>query len=330
MDAQARRAALFLLLATGPLAEVLSENVQLLTILQPLPFLLVTLTYGVPVLLIRELAVARNLNTAGIVLLGLAYGILNEGVLAKTLTQPDGPPLAGFAGYGEVAGLQGGWAIFILFWHALHSVLYPLLLCQWIFPAAAGRRWFATGRARWLLYLLLTGLAGLCALYFLNPARNGLDMFLVYAAASLGLAGIALGFCRDRAAAWTTRPAHPSVKPALWGGCALLFYVLQFWSPQHIPFSLYLAASAAIIVFAAVQMARAAWRPLPDLLLFGLGDCLSFALFSSLLCVVAARNPGQAVAAGVLFTVLFLYLIAAVKRAPLGRGTLPRPASAAP
>ena len=90
MNAQAKRAALFLLLATGPLAEVLSENVQLLTLVQPLPFLLVTLTYGVPVLLIRELAVARNLNTMGLALLGLAYGILNEGVLAKTLTQPGG------------------------------------------------------------------------------------------------------------------------------------------------------------------------------------------------------------------------------------------------
>jgi hypothetical protein len=90
MDAQARRAALFLLRATGPLAEVLSENVPLLSYLQPLPFLLVTVTYGVPVVLIRELAVARELNTIGLVLLGSAYGILNEGVLAKTLTQPGG------------------------------------------------------------------------------------------------------------------------------------------------------------------------------------------------------------------------------------------------
>jgi hypothetical protein len=43
------RAALFLLVATGPLVEILSENVPLLTFLQPLPFLFVTLTYGVPV-----------------------------------------------------------------------------------------------------------------------------------------------------------------------------------------------------------------------------------------------------------------------------------------
>ena len=64
-------AALFLLIATGPLAEVLSENVSLLQWLHPAPFLLVTLTYGVPVLLIRELVVARRLNVFAIILLGL-------------------------------------------------------------------------------------------------------------------------------------------------------------------------------------------------------------------------------------------------------------------
>src|SRR6185436_3431720 len=78
MDRQAGIAALFLLLTPGPLAEVLSQNVQLSTFLQPVPFLLVTLTYGVPLLVIRELSVAHGLNEVGLVVLGLAYGILNE------------------------------------------------------------------------------------------------------------------------------------------------------------------------------------------------------------------------------------------------------------
>ena len=166
MDRNTRRAALFLLLTPGPLAEVLSQNVQLLTFLQPVPFLLVTLTYGVPVLVIRELAVARKLNDAGLILLGLAYGILNEGVLAKTLTLPGGAPLHDLAGYGQIGPLQGGWSIFIIAWHALHSVLYPILLTRWMFPVAANRRWFAEGRTRWVLSALLILVAGLYALYF--------------------------------------------------------------------------------------------------------------------------------------------------------------------
>ena len=73
MDRHAVLAALFLLLAPGPLAEVLSQNVRLLTFLQPVPFLLVTLTYGVPVLVIRELSVARDLDEAGLFPLSCAW-----------------------------------------------------------------------------------------------------------------------------------------------------------------------------------------------------------------------------------------------------------------
>ena len=59
-------------------------------------------------------------------------------MLAKTLTIPSGLPIAEFAGYGKLGTIQSGWAIFILFWHALHSVLYPILLTDWMFPAAGG------------------------------------------------------------------------------------------------------------------------------------------------------------------------------------------------
>ena len=325
MDAPAKRAALFLLLATGPLAEVLSTNVPLLTFLQPLPFLLVTLTYGVPVLLIRELAVARKLNPLGVALLGLAYGILNEGVIAKTLTQPDGPPLYDFVGYGQVGMLQGGWTIFMIVWHSPHSVLYPILLCRWMFPDAVGRRWFASGWARWLLYVLLLILAGLYALYFLNPVRSDFGIFLLYALATLVLVGLALR-CRSGVQSPSSLgPAVHSVKPALLGACMILFYFFQFWSPGHVPFVVFLAVSFGTIVFVAARMKRAGWRPLPDLLLFGLGDDLTFALLAASLAIVTGNNSLQAAVAGAIFLVVFVWLIRAVTRQPFGRGAAPGP-----
>ena len=325
MDAPATRAALFLLLATGPLAEVLSTNVPLLTFLQPLPFLLVTLTYGVPVLLIRELAVARTLNPLGVALLGLAYGILNEGVIAKTLTQPDGPPLYDFVGYGQVGMLQGGWTIFMVVWHSPHSVLYPMLLCRWMFPAAVGRRWFASGWTRWLLYVLLLILAGLYALYFLNPVRSDFGIFLLYAVAMLVLVVLALRCRSDVRSPSSLGPADPSVKPALLGACMIFFYFFQFWSPGHVPFAVFLAISFGTIVFVAEQMKRAGWRPLPDLLLFGLGDDLAFSLLAASLAIVTGANSLQAAVAGALFLVLFVWLIRAVTRQPFGRGDVPGP-----
>jgi len=326
MDRPTIRAALFLLLVPGPLAEVLSQNVQLSTFLQPVPFLLVTLTYGVPVLVIRELSIARKLNDVGLVLLGLAYGILNEGVLAKTLTLPDGAPLHDFAGYGLIGPIQGGWSVFIIFWHALHSVFYPIVLTRWMFPATARRRWFAEGRARWLLYALVILVAGLYALYFLNPVRNDPGVFAIYAAATAGLVAAALWLCKRRDVLPATESRQASWKPAVLGGGMIVFYVFQFWAPGHVPFAMYLAVSSAVIGVVTAALTRGRWRPVPDWLLFGLGDYLTFCIFSAILCVVTDRNPVEALGAMTIFLVGFIYLIASVKRRPSGRAVPSAPA----
>jgi hypothetical protein len=100
----------------------------------------------------------------------------------------------------------------------------------------------------------------------------------------------------------------------------LFFYVFQLWSPGHVPFPLFLGASMGIIVGSAALMVRARWRPLPELLLFGIGDYLTFSIFSALLYVVSGRNSLQAAAAGAIFLALFIYLVRAVMRQPAGRG----------
>jgi hypothetical protein len=317
MDRASLRATLFLLVAPGFLAEVLSENTPLLTALHPATFILMVLSYGVPVLLIREFAVARRLNPIGIILVGIGYGMLNEGVLAKTLTLPAGLPIAEFAGYGKLGTVQSGWAIFILFWHALHSVLYPILLGDWLFPAAAGRRWFITRGARRLVYLMVLIVLVLYSLYFLVKQRSDIGTFALYVSLTLALAGIAVSWCTTRGR--TRSPPQPSYAPAFIGATAILFNIFQFWSPSHIPFATFLALTAATIAFAAAAMRRAGWRPVPELLLFGLGDYLTFALLSSLLSFTGNRHAAEGLAAGAIFLVLFLYLIRAVRKQPLGR-----------
>jgi hypothetical protein len=318
MSDGSRRAAWFLLLAPGPLAEVLSGNVPLFTFAHPLPFLLVTLTYGVPVLAIREFAVNRNLNVIGIALLGLAYGILNEGVIAKTLPQPDGAPLHDFAGYGRIGPLQGGWALFILPWHALHSVLYPILIASWLAPRA-DRPWF-TGRARPVYYVLVATVVALCGLYFNDATPADPAMFVAYVAAALALVAVALRYCR-RGEGRYAPIAWPGLCAALLLGMAsLAFYVAQFAAPGHVPFVAYACACVAVIALAVVRMKRAGWRHVPQLLLFGLGDYLAFALFSAVVAIATGREALEAALAAGLFVIAFTGLARAVVREPLGRG----------
>jgi len=327
IDTHVTRAGLFLLVAPGFLAEVLSQNVPLLVYLQPATLVLGSLAYGVPVLLIRELSVARRLNPLGLCLLGLGYGILNEGVLAKTLTQASGAPLYGFAGYGQTGALQVGWTMFMVPWHALHSVLYPILLACWLFPSTASRRWFATGPGRVLLYVLVLILAALYGQYFLTAPPDAVPMFAVYAVATVALAAIALLYCVTGAAPASGEPRRPSRRPALLGGATVVFYLASFWMPGHVPFALFALVTLASIVAAATAMKRAAWRPLPDLLLFGLGDYIAFCVLAAVLAIAGGGDPWQAAAAGVIFVVLFAYLVRAVSMRPLGRGAALRPAT---
>ena len=63
------------------------------------------------------------------------------------------------------------------------------------------------------------------------------------------------------------------------------------------------------------------------LLLFGLGDYLAFCILSAALAIAGGRDAWQAAAAGVIFVVLFAYLVRAMTMRPLGRGAVPRPAT---
>lgn len=306
-----------LLLIPGPLAEVLSQNTALSTFLLPVPFVLTALTYGVPVLLIRELAVARGLNVLGIVVLGLAYGIFNKGIIAKTLTSPGGPGVMSFAGYGQVGPLQLGLAVFIVPWHALHSVLYPILIAHWLFPDAARARWFGSPRGRIMQRLSLAVLLALYSLYFVNPVRNDPGVFMIYVAVTALLVALALRWCRSPLPAAET--ASTRYAPALLGAGMVVFWFLQLLSPGRIPAVVYFAGSFAAIAASILAMRRAHWQPIPQVLLFGLGDGTTFALLAAFLAVVTGRDPALAIATGVGFVVVFAWLIRAVRRTPQGR-----------
>jgi hypothetical protein len=104
------------------------------------------------------------------------------------------------------------------------------------------------------------------------------------------------------------------------GASSLAFYVAQFAAPGHVPFVLYVGVSVAVIACAVAGLKRAGWRHVPQLLLFGLGDDLAFALFAAILAVATGRNALETVLAAVLFALLLGGLARSVLRRPLGRG----------
>ncbi len=127
------KSALFLVLIAMVLPELLTGSSSISTFLNPIHLIILFLGYGVAVLLIREIAVRNNLSSGGIFILGLAFGVFNEGLLAKTLIRASELPITQYNNYGYFLGVSFPFTFAISFWHALASVLVPILLVYWVY-----------------------------------------------------------------------------------------------------------------------------------------------------------------------------------------------------
>ena len=120
---------------TAVFPELFSGNTPIGEFFRPPILLLFIVAYGLPILVIREWAVRRGTGWFGIFVMGLGYGLVNEGVFARTIFRETGVPIDTFDHYSYAFGVNWGWAAFIATWHAVASVLLPIALSERLFPA---------------------------------------------------------------------------------------------------------------------------------------------------------------------------------------------------
>jgi hypothetical protein len=121
-------------------------------------FLLVTLpNYSLSALLIREALVAWNKGWASLLSFGIAYGAINEGLMAKTYFtfQPLSPPLGTVTGVGRLFGINWPWVTGITLFHMVVSMSVPIALSSLIFPRMSSQRLFGRKGTTMLLSLLV-------------------------------------------------------------------------------------------------------------------------------------------------------------------------------
>ncbi len=95
--------------------------------------------YGPGVLLIYEAKVRWKKGWATVILLGAAYGILEEGVALSTLYNPKAGPVGALGTYGHWAGVNWVWSAGVVPFHALFSVSLPILLLGFAIPSTVGK-----------------------------------------------------------------------------------------------------------------------------------------------------------------------------------------------
>lgn len=164
---------LFLFLLLPPaLGELLSGSSPPLVFFNPIMFLLLVLLYGCGALLIRELRVRWKLQWS-IVFLAVAYGIIEEGLLVKSFSNPGWIDLGGLSGYGLLFGVQWPWTLSLIAYHATLSTLIPIAILDLLAPGSkdsplTGRRGF---------FACVTGFIGVTLLglaFFGTPTADGM------------------------------------------------------------------------------------------------------------------------------------------------------------
>jgi len=155
-------AALVLFLMPAISVELLSGNTPLAIYLNPMTFVTLNVVYGGALLLIRETVVRWGKGFASMLVLATGYGMVNEALGSKGFFDPHFYSAVEFRleGFGRWFGINVPWALDISIFHAVFSILVPLVIVSAIF----------TGNERWIgnkLYAaLLIALVAVTAFVF--------------------------------------------------------------------------------------------------------------------------------------------------------------------
>ncbi|HZY93997.1 MAG TPA: hypothetical protein VFE98_03940 [Candidatus Bathyarchaeia archaeon] len=134
-----RHPLLFLIILTPGIPEYLSSSSSLSMILfNPLLFFLFLAAnialYGSGVILIREAMIRWRKGWATVILLGMAYAIVEEGLALRTLFNPNSSVVGNLGVYGHWMGVNWVWTVGLLIFHSVYSIALPIFLFGLVFP----------------------------------------------------------------------------------------------------------------------------------------------------------------------------------------------------
>ncbi|MEU6409183.1 hypothetical protein [Microbispora sp. NPDC046933] len=195
-----RRAALLLAVITPLVAEFTLGNPPLRMAWLLLLWIPI---YGAGVVLVRELVRRAGTGWTGVLLLGAAYGIVEEGLALQALSSPTIYGAAGWAP--RILGLNSAYAELQIPYHAVFSAAIPILLTDLIVPSLRDRPYL--GRlGTWLAGTVFVLGALLLRVTAIDPGYEAPPPILAGCAAAvvlLAAAGLRL----------KSRPGMPSISP---------------------------------------------------------------------------------------------------------------------
>jgi len=196
--------------------ELLTGSTPVASLLNPVGDLFLLGLYGGGVLVIREVALRWNRGWAPVLLLGAAYGIVEEGLGTKTFFDWAEIGRPNFGPYTHWAGVNWVWAGELTVFHAVFSIALPIALVGLLFRESRGQSFLSNRGLGWTFgaYLLTATL-----MFFLFVRTYVLAPSLV-AGSLLAIAGLVFAAWKIPPEWLRPRTLRPTTSPgasSFWG-----------------------------------------------------------------------------------------------------------------
>jgi len=141
-----KKAILFLIFFAPFVGEGLSTSTPVYEWLNPLVIILLVFLYGFGALIIRELLIRWGKGSEGwltLLLLGAAYGIIEEGLYLMTFFNPNWQDIGILGYYGRFIGVNWVWVVQLTIFHMIYSITIPVVLTHIAFPGVKEESWLS-------------------------------------------------------------------------------------------------------------------------------------------------------------------------------------------
>ncbi len=151
--------ALVLFLLAPAIGELLSGSAPPAEFFNPFGFAILASLYGSGAIIVRELRVRWKKGIGSVLLLGAAYGILEEGLMVCSFFNYAWPDLGALTTYGRWLDVNWAWAIMLTIYHSVYSITIPIVLVELAYPERRLERWADSRKLKAVFALLLGDVA---------------------------------------------------------------------------------------------------------------------------------------------------------------------------
>jgi hypothetical protein len=282
------KATLLLFLLSPLIAELLSSSAP------PVEFfgiggLLILGLYGPGVVIVREVARRWRKGCLSLLLLGMSYGIIEEGVAVKSFFDPGWQDLGIYSWYGRWLGVNWPWAFELTIYHAIISIVVPIILVEALFPRIKEDPWLSRRGLAFLLGIFILDIALLNV--FLTRYQPSLFHYLITFLVIALLWFMASRLHKIKGMSAVPRPRKLWLMGFIWGLSFLFFFgVLPYVQPYP---EMVMVVGALYVILPAMYLVKRNWEEASPKSLYALaaGPVSSLILLTPIHELSAASRP---------------------------------------